>query len=298
LLDGKHLDLGREHVRINPLLELEDEGDLTWAAQWIESLIASKGYRVTSEDTKYIWLAVEGVSKLPVGTRKLASIAFQLPRHLVAELDPWINDGPLASFFDHKEDEFTLSDHTTMEMGEIMQQPAAARAFLDYAFHRIQKLLDGRPTLIYIEEAWFMLEDEHFVRRLNNWLRTLAKRNAIIGMATQSLMELSNSSIFSVIVDSIPTKIYLPNKDALQQRHLYRDKLGLNEGQIDLIAGAIQKRDYILINRNTTRVLESVFTPAAMAVIRSDIKAQEVFTRHMNSSHPQWKENYYAEIIN
>jgi len=296
LMDGKHLDLGREHVRINPLLELENENDLTWAAQWVESLIASKGYRVTSDDTKHIWSAIEGVSKLPVGTRKLASVAFQLPRHLVVELEPWINSGPLASFFDHKEDDFTLSDHTTMEMGEIMLQPAAARAFLDYAFHRIQKMLDGRPTLIYIEEAWFMLEDEHFVRRLNNWLRTLAKRNAIIGMATQSLMELSQSSIFSVIVDSIPTKIYLPNRDALQQRDLYRDKLGLNEGQIQLIAKAIQKRDYILVNRSTTRVLESVFTPEAMAVIRSDIKAQEVFSRHMNSNNPKWKEFYYADI--
>jgi type IV secretion system protein VirB4 len=115
-------------------------------------------------------------------------------------------------------------------------------------------------------------------------------------MATQSLMELSNSSIFSVIVDSIPTKIYLPNRDALQQRDLYRDKLGLNEGQIQLIAGAIQKRDYILINRNTTRVLESVFTPAAMAIIRSDMKAQEAFNRHMTSNNPKWKDAYYAEL--
>lgn len=296
LMDGKHLDLGRERVRINPLLQLDDENDLTWAAQWLEGLIASKGYRVTSDDTKHIWSAIEGVSKLPVGTRKLASVAFQLPRHLVVELEPWINGGPLASFFDHKDDDFTISDHTTMEMGQIMEQPAAARAFLDYAFHRIQKLLDGRPTLIYIEEAWFMLEDEHFVRRLNNWLRTLAKRNAIIGMATQSLMELSSSSIFSVIVDSIPTKIYLPNREALQQRDLYRDKLGLNEGQINLIASATQKRDYILVNRNTTRVLESVFSPAAMAIIRSDIKAQEVFTRHQNSNQPTWRENYVAEV--
>lgn len=296
LMGGNHLDLGRERVRINPLLELETENDMAWAAQWVESLIASKGYRVTSDDTKHIWMTIEGVSRLPVGTRKLASMAFQLPRHLVAELEPWINDGPLASFFDHKEDDFSLSDHIAMEMGEIMLQPAAARAFLDYVFHRIQKLLDGRPTLIYIEEAWFMLEDEHFVRRLNNWLRTLAKRNAIIGMATQSLMELSGSSIFSVIVDSIPTKIYLPNEHALQQRDLYRDKLGLNEGQIRLIAGATQKRDYILVNRNTTRVLESIFTPAALGIIRSDIKAQEIFTRHMNSNDPKWKEHYHDEI--
>ena len=296
LMGGQYLDLGRERVRVNPLLELESENDRSWAAQWVESLIASKGYRVTSDDTKHIWMAIDGVSRLPIGTRKLASIAFQLPRHLGVELEPWINDGPLASYFDHKEDDFSLSDHTTMEMGEIMLQPAAARAFLDYAFHRIQKLLDGRPTLIYIEEAWFMLEDEHFVQRLNNWLRTLAKRNAIIGMATQSLMELSTSRIFSVIVDSIPTKIYLPNRDAMQQRDLYRDKLGLNEGQIHLIASATQKRDYILVNRNTTRVLESTFTPAAMGIVRSDIKAQEIFTRHMHSGEPDWKENYYAEI--
>ena len=55
-----------------------------------------------------------------------------------------------------------------------------------YLFHRIEERLDGSPTMILIDEAWKALDDPMFAARIRNWMKTLRKRNAMIGFATQS----------------------------------------------------------------------------------------------------------------
>jgi type IV secretion system protein VirB4 len=54
----------------------------------------------------------------------------------------------------------------------------AAPAVLAYLFHRIGDRLDGRPTLLIIDEGWLALDDEGFASQLREWLKTLRKKNA------------------------------------------------------------------------------------------------------------------------
>lgn len=91
----------------------------------------------------------------------------------------------------------------------LLKEPVVAALFIEYAFYSIQIRLDGKPTVIYIEEAWFMLAYERFAAGIDNWLRTLAKKkNAFLIMATQSLSEVANSKIFASIIDNIPNRIF------------------------------------------------------------------------------------------
>jgi hypothetical protein len=48
-----------------------------------------------------------------------------------------------------------------------------------YLFHRIDQRLDGRPTLIILDEAWVMLSDSSFGAKIEEWLRTLRKKNVM-----------------------------------------------------------------------------------------------------------------------
>ena len=45
-----------------------------------------------------------------------------------------------------------------------------------YLFHRIDQRLDGKPTLVVIDEAWIMLANELFGAKIEEWLRTLRKK--------------------------------------------------------------------------------------------------------------------------
>src|SRR6202034_2376348 len=72
---------------------------------------------------------------------------------------------------------------------------AAAPAVLAYLFHRIEGRLDGRPTLIIVDEGWLALDDEGFAGQLREWLKTLRKKNASVIFATQSLSDIDGSAI-------------------------------------------------------------------------------------------------------
>jgi type IV secretion system protein VirB4 len=70
---------------------------------------------------------------------------------------------------------------------------------LFHLFRRIERRLDGSPTLIVLDEAWAYLAHELFERRIGDWLRTMRRKNAVVVMATQQLADLADSKIAPVI---------------------------------------------------------------------------------------------------
>jgi len=56
---------------------------------------------------------------------------------------------------------------------------SAAPAVLAYLFHRIEARLDGRPTLLIIDEGWLALDDEGFAGQLREWLKTPAQEERV-----------------------------------------------------------------------------------------------------------------------
>jgi len=300
LQGGAHVDLAGERgakVSLNPVLALAERDDWSWLAKWLEIPLTSRGYSMTADDDRILWQAIESVAAQPRANWKLQSFYPFLSKTLGEQLMAWIGDGQLARYFDNREDSFDLAEFTCIEMGGLFQNPRVATGFLEYAFHRIGKRLDGRPTLIYIEEAWFMLEDERFAARVNDWLRTLRKKNALVLLATQSLDEIARSSIFATMVDNIPNRIFLANPNALAHKELYTRKFGLNEAQVNRIRGAIPKLHYYITTPVLSRLVEARFSRKILAVLRSDPRAQQAFDRALGRG-GDWKSTYLEEMSN
>ena len=89
-----------------------------------------------------------------------------------------------------------------------------------YLFHRVEQRLDGRPTLLVIDEAaWVLLKKGIFGEKLEEWLRTLRKQNAACWLLSQSLDDVSRSEYRSVILQGCPSKIFLHDPDAQTPEH-------------------------------------------------------------------------------
>jgi type IV secretion system protein TrbE len=150
-----------------------------------------------------------------------------------------------------------------MAMGDSVLLPV-----LTYLFHCVDRRLDGRPTLIILDEAWVMLANSLFGAKVEEWLRTLRKKNAAVVLATQSLSEVVNSPVRDVILESCPTKILLPNPEARNPAttELYR-KFGLTNRQIEIIADAVPKRHYYYVSPLGRRLFNLSIEPATLAFI-------------------------------
>ncbi len=76
--------------------------------------------------------------------------------------------------------------------------------------------LDGRPTLLIIDEGWLALDDEAFAGQLREWLKTLRKKNASVVFATQSLSRHRQQRHRARHHRELPDAILLPNERAIE----------------------------------------------------------------------------------
>ncbi|ESX08551.1 hypothetical protein X768_22670 [Mesorhizobium sp. LSJC265A00] len=157
-----------------------------------------------------------------------------------------------------------------------MHSQGAVLPVLTYLFHRLEDRFDGRPTLLMLDEAWVYLDNPLFAARIREWLKVLRKKNVSVIFATQSLADITGSSIAPAIIESCPQRIFLPNDRAVEpQARAAYERFGLNERQIELVARATPKRHYYLQSRRGNRLFELGLGPIALALCgASDPAAQ------------------------
>jgi type IV secretion system protein VirB4 len=292
-LGGEHLDLGEEEVPLQPLARIDDPTDRMKLQVLLEDWIALGNVKLVPPQIKALYRALELLAEAPVEQRTITNLITQVQDAAVRDgLSPFSLAGPLGRFLDADRDVLLEGDFVTFELETLMGMgPKVTIPVLTYLFHRIEQRLDGRPTLIVIDEAWVVLANSTFGVKLEEWLRTLRKKNAAVVLATQSLSEIANSSQRDVILESCPTKLYLPNAEALnpQTRELYR-KFGLSDRQTDIIAEATPKRDYYYVSPLGRRLFQFAVGPAALAFIGAGSKEDVLAARRMIAEHGErWR---------
>ena len=149
-----------------------------------------------------------------------------------------------------------------------MGNKAALAPVLTYIFRTLEKRFDGRPTLLVLDEAWLFLDQGSFAAKIREWLKTLRKFNVAVVFATQSLADIARSSIAPALIESCPTRVFLPNPDAQtpQIAELY-SAFGLNAQQIRIIASATPKREYYYQSSSGNRLFELGLGPLTLAAV-------------------------------
>jgi type IV secretion system protein VirB4 len=165
--------------------------------------------------------------------------------------------GAMGQMLDADHDMLGSGRFLTFECEHLMNLgEKAVVAVLLYLFRRIEKRLDGSPTLVPLDEAWVYLKHPLFRDRIREWLKTLRKYNGCVLLATQNLSDIFNSPIRDVVLENCPTKILLPNAEAANpaSRQFY-DLLGLNDREIDVIQKSLPKRQYYVVSPAGRRLI-------------------------------------------
>jgi type IV secretion system protein VirB4 len=264
-------------VSLQPLAGIHYTPERAWAADWIVDILAREGVAVTPEVKEHLWSALTSLASAPMDERTLTGLAVLLQSaKLKQALQPYCIGGPYGRLLDAETERLGEASVQAFET-EGLIGTGAAGAVLAYLFHRIEGRLDGRPTLLIIDEGWLALDDGGFAAQLREWLKTLRKKNASVIFATQSLSDIDGSAIAPAIVESCPTRIFLPNDRAIEpQITAIYQRFGLNDRQIEIIARATPKRDYYCQSRRGNRLFELGLGPIALAFCAASSKADHV----------------------
>ena len=276
-LGGALSDDAAEPVALQPLARIDDLAERAWAAEWLAAILASQAITIDPAAKEHLWSALGSLASAPVAERTLTGLAVLLQSQpLKQALQPFCLGGPFGRLLDAEAERLGEADVQAFET-EGLTTSGSAPAVLSYLFHHIEGRLSGQPTLIIIDEGWLVLDSPAFAQQLRAWLKTLRKKNASVVFATQSLADIETSAIAPAIVESCPTRIFLPNERAIEPQitAVYR-RFGLNDRQIEILSRATPKRDYYCQSRRGNRLFDLGLGDVALAFAAASAKSDQL----------------------
>ncbi|HSQ95191.1 MAG TPA: VirB4 family type IV secretion/conjugal transfer ATPase [Croceibacterium sp.] len=259
-----------EPTGFNPLALPDNALNRAFLRDWLAIMLKAEG----PEELATVAQAVDAAYANDASLRRLRHFRELLagarrpePGDLADRLGPWIDGGEHSWLFDNESDKLDLSTRVLgFDMTALLESPRLRTPVMMYLFHRIEERLDGEPTMILIDEGWKALDDEVFAARIRDWLKTLRKRNALVGFATQSARDALDSKIATALVEQTATMIFMPNAKARAED--YCDGFGLTEHELAVIRSLPSHSRAFLIRQ-----------PDASVVVRLDLSGSpEVLT--------------------
>ncbi|MGV3633158.1 MAG: conjugal transfer protein TrbE, partial [Pseudorhodoplanes sp.] len=288
---GAHYDVGAgEGLSFCPLAELKDDTDRAWASEWIETLVALQGVKVTPDHRNAISRQIALMANARGRSLSDFVSGVQL-REIKDALHSYTVDGPMGHLLDAEQDGLLMSEFQTFEIEQLMNMGERNLVpVLLYLFRRIEQRLTGAPSLIILDEAWLMLGHPTFRDKIREWLKVLRKANCAVVLATQSISDAERSGIIDVLKESCPTKICLPNGGARETgtREFY-ERIGFNERQVEIVATAIPKREYYVVSPVGRRLFDMSLGAITLAFVGATGKDDLARIGELRQAHgPDW----------
>ena len=241
----------------NPLSLPDTPANRAFLRDWLAVLLKADG----PEEFATISAAVDATYANDPSLRRLRHFKELLagarrpePGDLADRLGAWIGEGEQAWLFDNAADQLDLGTRVMgFDMTALLENPRLRTPTMMYLFHRIDERLDGQPTMILIDEGWKALDDEVFAARIRDWLKTLRKRNALVGFATQSARDALDSRISTALVEQTATMVFMPNSRARPED--YCDGFGLTSHEFALIRSLPAHSRCFLVRQPDTSVV-------------------------------------------
>ena len=262
-IGGEHFTLDASKVTgFNPLQLDDHQRNRAFLNDWFKALLTLEDYpALTPEDIELIKEAVNGNFKLPKEDRRLRNIVAFLgmggPGSLASRISMWHSSGSHAKLFDNEIDriDFHSNDTFGFEMNEILQDKAALGPVLLYLFHRISMSLDGRNTMVVLDEAWALIDNDVFAPKIKDWLKVMRKLNAMVIFATQSVEDAAASQISDTLVQQTATQIFLPN---LKATNAYQTVFYLSDREYQIIRTTDPSSRCFLVKQDNDSVVARI----------------------------------------
>lgn len=305
---GNFYNIGKDKILFQPLRYIHRESEKEWALEWILALLTLENHNTTPEEKGAIVIALKNLSTLSEEQRTISALLLMIQNKKIQDiLRPYTKDekgGIYGQYFDNNKDDINDSNlWQVFEMENIFDSKMLIPMLL-YLFHRLETELFPNettkqeniiPTFLFLDECWMMLDNPIFSSMMKSWLKTLRKKNVSVIMATQSLSDVSKSSIKDVIMESCLTKIYLPSPQIANNPNLYLE-FGLNEREISLLIEGTLKRDY-LIQSDGGKMIQLALTPLELAYVGASSpddqsKCEKLYkeSKDLDEFNEKWKE--------
>lgn len=299
-LGGRYAEIraGRA-TGLNPLGSETGPRGEAWLLDWLSALLESGGPRLTPHQSEELKRAIRQNAAVPEGLRNFRDFRTLIGdvgdgRDLAMRVGEWGPEGRYSWVFgpaDAPVVDFGAQDITAVDLTEILDLSTERTAVLAYLFRRIEMLIEEkRPTLIVIDEAWKVLDDDYFSRKLSEWLVTARKKNVVVLMMTQFPSQI-RSSRSRAILEALPNQLMFPNPEAEGADY---DSFRMTDGELGFVlSGTLGRRSVLWRTSRGASVLDVDLAPLGplLTVLGGGRAGQAAFGDDYAERSNFWKRN-------
>lgn len=256
-------------------MNIDNENERAWATEWLTEILVQENVTITPRIKNELWESLSNLSTAPDRQRTITGlVTLTQDKDIREALQIYTIEGSYGYLLDAESDSLNYGRWQCFEMDHLMSYtPRAVAPVLSYLFHRLDQRFTGDPTLLLLDECWLFLSHPLFSNKIRDWLKTLRKANVGVIFATQSLADMVESQIFSTLNESCPTRIFLPNRKAMEPEIYEKyQRFGLNHRQIEIIATSMPKRQYYCQSDAGNRLFDLQLDPLSLAICASSSK--------------------------
>jgi len=259
LFGGGYLSLARgTRGSINPFALPNTPDNLHFLVTFCQVLAESSGYRLSDTDERDLRAQIENVYTLEAPERRLRTLSQLTNRNLRAHFAKWVEGGAYGEWFDNVTDTVSMESFQTLDFEGLGDYPQVLEALVFYVLHRANEHLADSDTasrlkILVLDEAWRFLRHPAIRAYVVEALKTWRKKNAAVVLATQSVDDLTQSELLSVVSESCPTKLFLANPH--MNREQYQQLFHLNYTEVQRITELTPKRQLLLKRPDIAKVL-------------------------------------------
>lgn len=159
-----------------------------------------------------IHTAMQTLAANPPHLRSLTSFYHVVQdREIKEAIQHYSVQGAMGRLLDADADNLNLSRFMVFEIEDLMNLGDKNLVpVLTYLFRRIEKALDGSPTILVLDEAWIMLGHPVFRAKIREWLKVMRKANCAVILAHKAFPTPATPAFWTCSPNPAPRKSFCP----------------------------------------------------------------------------------------
>jgi len=277
---GKYItiDTGKP-TGFNPFMCENTENNIQKLENLINMLVSVENEPLTANDTRIIHDRIVSIMSRPLNQRdhgitRLYSMLNENAdeaNSVKSRLRKWTNQGQYGWVFDNETDNLDFSDNkyplygidgTDMLSDKGISAPAAY-----YILWRLMDLADGRRFVLLIDEAWDWIKNVLVAEMVRNKLKTIRKQNGFLVLATQSVSDLSKSTIADALIQQSATIILLA--DPKGKKEDYCGVFNMSEEEYEFVKTTDPALRYFMLRKGADQ--RTIVTLDLSGIDRTDL---------------------------
>lgn len=242
----------------NPFQMDDTPENREFLSYWLGLLVKENDAELTEEEVALCKKAVDSAYTLNKEERYLSKVAPVFANTSLEEkIAPWFGQGQYAHLFDNVGKGTIKLDEQIYGFGmsAVVENQVTLGPVLSFIFHRIEAELDGRPTIIVLDEAWSLVNNATFAPVLDAWLQRMKKKNVIVIFSTENMRNTQKSEITNTITKNIATQIFLPNPEAECSSKAYKETWGLSDEEYEMLTRMLPNQHELMLRQNGNAII-------------------------------------------